>query len=79
MPDPAAPAKRPYRIDPAVARERSRRGALGRNSPDGYITCLSRVTLTTEQKQRLAVLLMPFLAEQPAGDRQGTGSGDGDG
>ena len=75
---PAAP-KRPYRIDPQVAHERAIQAALIRNSPDGYITSLSRVTLTTAQKHRLAVLLMPFLDEQSAEDRQGTGSGDGNG
>ena len=79
MPDPAAPAKRPYRIDPERARSRAIQAALVRNSPDGYITSLSRVTLTTGQKCRLAALLMPFLAEQPDQDRQGTESRDGDG
>ena len=75
MPDPAAPAKRPYNIDPVVAHQRARTGALVRNSPDGYITSLSRVTLTTEQKRRLAALLMPFLDEQPAEDSSPTGTG----
>jgi hypothetical protein len=74
MPAPAAPAKRPYRIDPEVARERASRAARVRNSPDTYIGQLERATLTTGQKQRLAVLLMPFLAEQAAGDAAGAGA-----
>jgi hypothetical protein len=68
MPDPAAPKKRPYRIDPTVAHERASRAARVRNSPDGYIRSLAAATLTTAQKRRLATLLMPFLDEQPAGD-----------
>jgi hypothetical protein len=64
---PAAPRR--YNVDPVVARERARLGALARNSPDSYINSLAAVTLTTAQKRRLAALLMPFLAdEQPAGD-----------
>ena len=78
MSAPAVP-KRPYRIDPEVARERASRAARVRNSPDTYIGQLERAKLTDEQKCRLAVLLMPFLDEQPAEDRQGTGIGDGDG
>ncbi len=72
MAGPAAP-KRRYNIDPVVARERARRGALARNTPDGYITSLARATLTAAQKRRLALLLMPFLLDEeeqpePAGD-----------
>lgn len=58
--------RRPYRIDPVVAHERASLAARVRNSPDGYITSLSSAELTTAQKRRLAELLMPFLAEQPA-------------
>ena len=65
MASPAAP-KRRYNIDPVVARERARRGALARNTPDGYITSLTRAELTDAQKRRLAVLLMPFLLDEPA-------------
>ena len=66
MPHPAP--KRAYRIDPQVAHERARIGARARNSPDGYIKSLEAraATLTAAQKRRLAVLLMPFLGEQPA-------------
>lgn len=73
MSAPPAP-KRHYRIDPQVARERASRAARVRNSPDTYIGQLERATLTTEQKQRLALLLMPFLAGQPAEDAAGTGA-----
>jgi hypothetical protein len=65
MPGPAA-AKRPYRIDPAVARERASRAARVRNSPDTYISQLERAELTDEQKRRIAALLMPLLGAQPA-------------
>jgi hypothetical protein len=74
MSSPAAP-KRPYRIDPVVASERARRGALVRNSPDGYIRVLERTELTAAQKRRLAALLMPFLGEQPAGEDSAAGAG----
>jgi hypothetical protein len=40
---------------------RAKKAAAVRNSPDGYITTLERTDLTTAQKRRLAVLLMPFL------------------
>lgn len=66
--------KRPYRIDPDVAHRRAQQGAAVRNSPDGYITTLARAELTDAQKRRLAALLMPFLADQPAA----AGNGDGD-
>lgn len=55
------PAPKKRNIDPQVAHDRARRGAAARNSPDGYIKSLSRATLTTAQKRRLAALLMPFL------------------
>ena len=64
MPSPAT-SKRPYRIDPEVARERARQGGLARSSPDVYITSLARATLT-------AALLMPFLAEE---DEPAAGAG----
>jgi hypothetical protein len=67
--------KRPYRIDPVVAHERARRGAAARNAPDTYIRQLAAATLTTEQKRRLAELLMPFLAETPEVDDAATGHG----
>ena len=60
MPGSVAP-KRPYNIDPEVARERARRGGYARNTPDSHIRSLAAVTLTVAQKRRLAALLMPFL------------------
>lgn len=63
--------KRRYKIDPAVARERARRAAFVRNSPDTYIRSLAAATLTADQKRRLAALLMPFLDEQPGCDGAG--------
>lgn len=60
MPGTTAP-KRPYNIDPQVARERARAAAHARNSPDSYIRSLERAALTDEQKRRLARLLMPFI------------------
>ena len=54
-----AEAKRPYRINPRVARERARLGGIASQTVDAYITRLVNKgpTLTQEQKDRLAVLL----------------------
>ena len=70
----SAVAKRPYRIDPAVARERASRAARVRNSPDTYIGQLERAELTDEQKRRIAALLMPFLSAQRSGAVAGAGA-----
>jgi hypothetical protein len=68
VPGTSAP-KRPYRIDPQVARERARKGARASRTPDAYIGQLERAELTATHKRRLAVLLMPFLGgdEAPVG------------
>ena len=55
-------------ISPQAARERARKGAIGRNSPDSYIRSLAAAELTAGQKRRLAALLMPFLdTAEPGG------------
>lgn len=58
-PSPAAPRLR--NVDPVVACERARKGAIARNTPDSYIRSLEAAQLTAAQKRRLAALLMPFL------------------
>ena len=66
MPAPSVP-KRRYRVDPEMARERARRAALARNSPDSYIRSRETACLTIAQKRRLAALLMPWLGENQDG------------
>lgn len=72
-PGPAAPKRR--NINPVVARERARKGALARNTPDSCIHSLEAAQLTTAQKRRLAALLMPFLdgGEEPPAALAGAG------
>jgi hypothetical protein len=66
----AAAPKRPYHIPADVATNRGRLGALARNSVDTYIGSLEKAAaeLTTAQRRRLALLLMPFLSDE-AGTR----------
>ena len=58
---PARQPKKHYNVDPQVAHERAIIAVRARNSPDSYIKSLGRAELTTAQKRRLALLLMPFL------------------
>ena len=57
MPATQAP-KRRYTIDKQTARERARKAAAARYSPDTYISSLERATLTAAQLQRLVRLLL---------------------
>jgi hypothetical protein len=60
--------KRPYRIDPAVARERAIKAGRARHTPSTYIRILTRAELTDDDRAALAALLAASLAGRPAGD-----------
>jgi hypothetical protein len=57
-------AKRPYRINPRVARERAAMGGRASHTLDAYITrVVNRAPeLTPAQRDRLATLLRPVKA-----------------
>ena len=60
--------KRPYSIDPDVARERAVKAGQASHSTDAYITRLinKAQSLTAEQRERLSVLLRPANTEDAA-------------